>query len=181
MSEVPTERSKIKAIALDDPWGALETAEGALAVRHAAERLRRFGYTQSDHLVEDPADGRGRQVRLYQRIWKGVTWVVLASWDGSFAYRVPVDVFRPDDLFSVPSPDHLSDFMPGDEDLHADDYATLAEDDELGLDDEARERLRQVRWTKVGLFTEVVDAILDLPELPGHSHFASARVVGASV
>jgi hypothetical protein len=175
MSEATTDRSKIKAIALDDPWGALETAEGATAVRRAVERLRRAGYTQSDRTVTDPAMDRDRPVRLFQRFWKGVTWVVLASWDGSFAYRVPVEVFRPDALFTVPSSDDLSAFMPDGAELNGDDQQTLKELEQHALDSDARERLRQVRWIKVGLFTEVVEAIIELPELPGHSHFATAR------
>lgn len=175
MPEASTERSKIKVLALDDPWGALETAEGATAVRRAVERLRRAGYSQSDRLVTDPAMDRDRPVRVFQRFWKGVTWVVLASWDGSFAYRVPVDVFRPDDLFAVPDSDDLSAFMPDDAELDGDDEQTLKENAQHALDDDARERLRQVRWTKIGLFTEVVEAIIQLPELPGHSHFATSR------
>jgi DNA-binding TFAR19-related protein (PDSD5 family) len=65
--------------------------------------------------------------------------------------------------------------MPDDAELDGDDQQTLKEDEQHALDDDARERLRQVRWTKVGLFTEVVEAILELPELPGHSHFARSR------
>jgi hypothetical protein len=63
-------------------------------VRQAVERLRRAGYAQSDRLVLDPAMEQNRSVRVFQRVWKGVTWVVLASWDGSLAYRIPVDRFH---------------------------------------------------------------------------------------
>lgn len=90
-------------------------------------------------------------------------------------------MFRPDALFTVPGPDDLAAYMPDDAALDDDDHKTLEENAQHALDADARERLRQVRWTKVGLFTEVVEAILGLPELPGHSHFPTARLGSASV
>lgn len=147
MREELTERRLIKVVALDDPLGWLETTEGAIAVRQAVGRLRRAGYAQVNRLLTDPNVEQNRPVRMFQRYWKGVTWVVLASWDGSLAYRVPAEHFDAEDPFKVPFANDLPEDTPA----------------------AAREHLRRVRWVKVGVFLDVVEAILELPEPAGQA------------
>ncbi|GGM76819.1 hypothetical protein GCM10012275_54360 [Longimycelium tulufanense] len=137
----------VTPIALDDPWGHLETNEGISAVRQAANRLRRAGFSQPRDLVIDPST-HGRPARMFVRFWRGVVWVVLAAWDGSLAYRLPADHFDAADPFKVISPEDIPTDSPV----------------------EVHECVRQLRWVRIGLFPDVVDAILALPEPPGHAH-----------
>ncbi|CAL9677570.1 hypothetical protein SUDANB95_07895 (plasmid) [Actinosynnema sp. ALI-1.44] len=141
----------IKALALDDPLGAIDTAHGRAEVARAKERLRRAGFTLTEVKPIDRSMRRDRPVAMFHLVWKGVVWVLLASWDGSLAYRLPIEHFDPKDPFMVVDPDGLPD------------EAT----------EEERNRLRRVRWTSIGMFLDVVEALLTLPALPEHSYFPS--------
>ncbi|WNV83068.1 hypothetical protein [Umezawaea sp. Da 62-37] len=143
----------IHPMALDDPLGAIDTTHGRMRVSRAKERLRRAGFVLADRHPRDPSMSSDRPMAMFYRVWRGVVWVVLASWDGSLAYRVPVAHFDPEDPLMVAEPDALPDETP----------------------EAIREYLRSVRWTTVGLFLDVVDAVLALPNLREHSHFPSAR------
>jgi hypothetical protein len=115
------------------------------AFRLPAQRLRKAGYS-----VEPAgAEPELQFVRKYQRNWKGVTWVVLASFDGSLGYRIPTVHYDATDPFKVITVDNLPDTVPIQE----------------------RDNLSAVRWSCHGTFPDVAAAILGLPELPGHSQF----------
>lgn len=130
---------EVRAQALDDPGGSLETFRGQKAVREATERLRRAGFARTPTPITDPATGRCALIFIHY--WKKTAWVVIASWDGSLAYRLPAVYVDERDPFKVVSADELP------------------------------ETLRRVRWMRIGLLVDLVNQILSLPELPGHSHF----------
>lgn len=129
----------VRAQALDDPEGRLDTFEGRKAVREATQRLRRARFLGKSTPIIDPATGR--QALVFVRCWKKTAWVVIASWDGSLAYRLPASYFDERDPFKVVPVDELPD------------------------------GLRHVRWVRIGHLVKLVDQILDLPGFPGQSHF----------
>lgn len=129
------------------PADQFQLADVYPAFAPTAQRLRLVGYGPEDVSI----DADNTFVWKFQRNWKAITWVVLSSFDGSLAYRLPTEYFNRANPFFVIDVENLPD------------TATDAE----------RDRLRAIRWQCQGAFPTVVDAVLNLPDLPGHSHFPS--------